>query len=153
MQPSSILIGIAPLLTGALALPTSATESGLLSNETMLDLAKRADFDTSVEIGDNIIIAYDQSGNPPAAFNVLWDAVENELCTAQGCDFNAQKCVPALEGGLTICISARGDFLPENRNDIIHGTCALLVSRVTWKRCHNRSNARQLPAVLTSALS
>lgn len=117
------LIGFMPLVAtipSAMAVPTSFGDSTLAHNETMLLRARDGDFDTSVEIGDGHVGAQDKSCNEPAAFTELWDAVENELCTAQGCNFEAQKCVTATETE-NVCIAARGDFTRGNRLDFIHG--------------------------------
>lgn len=141
MQSLTILAALAPLLAPALAIPASLlSESDISANETRFRLARRGDFDTSIEVGDNRVGVADESGHPPAAFTVLWDAVENDLCTAQGCDYNRQKCVPSSSVS-TICISARGDFLPDNRNDIISGESAqlegLLIPAALAGNCSN----------------
>lgn len=125
MQVLRVLAGLTPLLAAVLATPAfSLAESAPSTNETRMLLARQGAFDTSCEIGDGRVSVVDGSGNRPAAFTILWDAVENELCTAQGCNFNEEKCIPA-SAALTICISARGDFLPSNRLDIIRGEKSL----------------------------
>lgn len=117
------LAGLMPLLAtipSIAAAPAFLDDSDLTYNETMLLHARAGDYQTSCEVGDGSVGVNDKSCNEPAAFTELWDAVENELCTEQGCDFQAKKCVTATEI-TNVCIAARGTFLRENRLDFIRG--------------------------------
>lgn len=118
-----LLAGLVPLLAtipSTTAVPAFLGDPDVAHNETMLLRARAGDYQTSCEVGDSEVGVNDKSCNEPAAFTELSDAVENELCTEQGCDFQAKKCVTATE--LTnVCIAARGNFLRENRLDFIRG--------------------------------
>lgn len=118
MQPFRSLASLMPIwawASTAVAIPTTLSPA---VNESRVLHARQVGYDTSCEVGDDRIVVQDLSGNQPQAFTILWDAVENDLCTAQGCNFGESKCVDATAYA-EVCISAQGNFLRENRDDII----------------------------------
>jgi hypothetical protein len=83
---------------------------------------RQEEYDTLCEVGNGIAVAQDlkaESGDSPQAFSQLWDWVEDEACTRQGCSDRKEHCVTASTGQ-DVCLTVDGIFSFELRSDFIN---------------------------------
>lgn len=87
------------------------------------------------EVANQQVIAQDLSIEPPqrpAAFTLLWDYLDEELCTGQGCTASVEYCVVASADGQQVCISAQGDYSQDRRAELIDAARGLFDRRVRY---------------------
>ena len=146
MQKPLIII-LLPVLAAKHAHASLAPKDAVLleGRQISLDItnATQSQYNTTIGMVNGLnfgvdneeVIAQDMSIAPPehsAAFTILWEYLEEELCGASGCIWNREYCALAAAGGPQVCINAHGNYSSDARAEFIGIARALFDRNVRY---------------------